>query len=90
MLELIGQPAGTRVKVTGLDSFFQEVTQEQDWHDAEEKEEVQKFRQLVEAIKGALADVKVFQVGRVEKDVYIVGRAGSEGWAGLKTRVVET
>jgi hypothetical protein len=52
-----------------LDSFFKEVTEDQDWHDAEEKQEVQKFRQLVEAIKGALADVKVFQVGRVEKDV---------------------
>jgi hypothetical protein len=33
VLELIGQPAGTRVKVVSLDSFFEEVTQEQDWHD---------------------------------------------------------
>jgi hypothetical protein len=31
----------------------------------------------------------VFEVGRTEKDVYIVGRAES-GWAGLKTKVVET
>jgi hypothetical protein len=32
---------------------------------------------------------KVFQVGRVESDVYIVGRAES-GWAGLKTKTVQT
>ena len=89
VLALAGLPDGTPVKVKGLGAFFADVTEEQDWHDEDEKEEVRKFRQLAQALKESLADVKVFQVGSVEIDVYIVGRAES-GWAGLKTKMVQT
>jgi hypothetical protein len=89
VLAVAGLPADTPVKVKSLATFFADVTEEQDWHDDEEKAEVQKFRQLVQALKESLADVKVFQAGRVESDVYIVGRAES-GWAGLKTKMVQT
>ena len=57
--------------------------------DDEEKPEVQRFKQLVQALKDNLSDVKVFLAGGAEKDVFIVGRADA-GWAGLKTKVVET
>ena len=57
--------------------------------DDEEKAEAQRFQQLVQAIKDNLSDVKVFLAGGPEGDAYIVGRAG-DGWAGLKTKVVET
>jgi Nuclease A inhibitor-like protein len=50
---------------------------------------VQRFKQLVQTIKETLKDVKVFLVGKAEKDAYIVGRTDG-GWAGLKTKVVET
>jgi hypothetical protein len=73
----------------GLDAFFKDMTQEEDWHSDEEKAEVQRFKQLVATLKESLADVKVFQAGRVESDAYIVRRAES-GWAGLKTKVVQT
>jgi hypothetical protein len=48
-----------------------------------------RFRQLVRALKENLADVKVFLVGGTVKDVYVVGRTDS-GWAGVRTKVVET
>lgn len=90
VLVLTGLPAGTPVKVKSLDAFFKDATEEQDWQDAEVKAEVQKFKQLVQAIKDALADVKVFLVGKgSEKDAFIVGRTDA-GWAGLRTKVVET
>jgi len=73
-----------------LGVFFKDVITEEDWHNAEEKEEVRKFRQLVLALKKTLKDLKVFKVGKVEADVYIVGRTESGDWAGLKTKVVET
>jgi hypothetical protein len=34
-------------------------------------------------------DIKVFRVEKTESDVYIVCRTAG-GWAGLKTKVVET
>src|SRR5262245_23648196 len=89
VLELAGLPSGTPVKVKALGAFFRDATREQDWHDDEEKAEVQKFQRLVQELKESLSDIKVFQAGRGECDMYIVGRTG-QGWAGLKTKVVET
>jgi hypothetical protein len=90
VLERAGKPPRTPVKVMSLDAFFRDVTTDENWHDAEEKEEVRKFRQLVQTLKKALKDIKVFKLGKVESDVYIVGRTESGDWAGLKTKVVET
>jgi hypothetical protein len=42
-------------------------------------------REAVESAKRT----KVFLVGKTESDAYLVGRTDS-GWAGLKTRVVQT
>jgi hypothetical protein len=89
VLELAKLPAGTSVKTKSVDAFFKEATQEQSWHDDQEKAVVQKFKQLVLTLKDALADVKVFQAGKAESDVYIVGRTEA-GWAGVKTKVVQT
>jgi hypothetical protein len=89
VLELSKLPANTPVKTKSVDAFFKEATKEQSWHDDEEKADVQKFKQLVQTLKESLSDVKVFQAGKTESDVYIVGRTDS-GWAGLKTKVVQT
>ena len=89
VLELAGLPSTTAVRTKTLDAFLHDAIQEEAWHDEEEKAEVEQNKQLVASLKTALADVKVFEMGRVEKDVYIVGRADS-GWAGLKTKVVES
>ena len=89
VLELAGLPPGTPVRVKSLDAFFKDATREEAWHDDQEKAEVQRFKQLVSALKENLSDVKVFLAGAPESDAYIVGRADS-GWAGLKTKVVQT
>jgi hypothetical protein len=89
VLELAGLPPDTTVKTKSLDAFFKDATQEEAWHDDQEKAEVQRFKQLVRAIKDNLSDVKVFLAGGAEADAYIVGRTEA-GWAGLKTKVVQT
>jgi hypothetical protein len=89
VLELAGLTANTPVKTKGLDAFFRDATLEQEWMDEGEKAEARRFKELVQAIKDNLSDVKVFLAGGTEKDVFIVGRAG-EGWGGLKTKAVQT
>jgi hypothetical protein len=90
VLELVGGSPARQVKTKSLDAFFKDATEEQDWMNEEEKAEVQRFKQLVQTLKETLADVKVFLAGeRTESDAYIVGRTES-GWAGLKTKVVQT
>jgi hypothetical protein len=89
VLAKAGLPPDTPVKVKGLDAFFRDATTEHEWHNDQEKAEVQQLKQLVEVIKDSLAGIKVFQVGKAECDVYIVGFVGT-AWIGLKTKIVET
>jgi hypothetical protein len=83
-------PAKTLVKTMKLEDFFASAIQEQSWHGAEEKEIVNRFRELVHILKEDLSDVKVFKVGKVEIDVYVIGKIESGDFAGVKTKVVET
>jgi hypothetical protein len=73
-----------------LDEFFEQPTQLQDWHGDEEKAQVEKFIRLKELISKNLRDVKVFKIGEVEVDIYIVGINADGKLAGVKTKAVET
>ena len=88
VLERAGLAPETPVKVKRLDGFFRDATKEEDWHDPQEKAEVQRVKRLVQTLKETLADAKVFLVGQRES-AYLVGRTDT-GWVGLKTRVVQT
>lgn len=84
-----GHPADAPVKVVTLSDFFRSATEEQDWYGPEEKEGAAKFRNLESTIASILTDVKVYRVGQVEIDVYILGTCGND-CIGLSTKVVET
>ena len=71
---------GTPVEEMTLKDFFRAVP-------SEEKES---FDRLASVLTQQLSDVRVFKVGEVEKDVYIVGRTNDNRCAGLFTQVVET
>jgi hypothetical protein len=90
LLQLAKHEAGEKVEEISLDDFFGDLTEEQDWHGDEEKETVQKYKKLREAIEGRLSDVKVFRVGEPNIDIYIVGKTDTGDWAGVQTKAVET
>ncbi len=73
-----------------VDEFFAIATQEEDWHDQEEREMVQRFQNLVSVLKQNLSQLQVYRVGNIEIDVYIVGVTDGGGLAGLSTKLVET
>src|SRR5690242_13455773 len=56
VLELAGAASGASVKTKTLDTFFRDMTKEQDWHDETEKAEVQRFKDLVRALKESLTN----------------------------------
>ena len=68
-----------------VDDFFALATQEEDWHDQEERETVQRFQNLVGVLKQNLSQLRVYRVGSIEIDVYIVGVTPGGGLAGLST-----
>ena len=78
------------IEITTLESFFKSATREQDWQDRAEKEEVRRYQILVKLLQEKLNDVKVYRVGEIEIDVYILGKTKSGTICGLSTKVVET
>jgi hypothetical protein len=56
----------------------------------EEKARVKGFKALKAYVEKNLSESAVHRIGGVEKDVYIVGKAGDGKWVAIKTKVVET
>ena len=90
LLQLTSHPQGTPVETVDLDYFFRNSAQEKDWHNEQQKAEVKKFQSLVKTLKSHLSDIKVYRIGTISIDVYIVGKTQSDDLAGLSTKVVET
>jgi hypothetical protein len=87
---LAGKESNAPIEEVGLDEFFHDLIQDQDWHDADDKKTVEQYRNLVGVLKKNLVDSKVFKIGDAELDIYIVGRTTDGDWAGIKTKAVET
>ena len=90
LLELTERPPDAPVELRTVDEFFAIATQEEDWHDEEERETVKRFQNLVSVLKQNLSQLQVYRVGSINIDVYIVGLTPGGGWAGLSTKLVET
>lgn len=89
LLELTSHPADSPVETVALDYLFRNVAHEKEWHDEVQKANVSKFQNLVSTLGKNLTDIKVYRVGTIDIDVYIVGKNEGE-LAGLSTKVVET
>ncbi|VTT98986.1 Nuclease A inhibitor-like protein OS=Anabaena variabilis (strain ATCC 29413 / PCC 7937) GN=Ava_B0337 PE=4 SV=1: NuiA [Gemmataceae bacterium] len=82
--------AGAEAEVQSLDEFFAPLTIDQDWYGDEEKAIAQKYRDLLAVITQHLTSPTVVKVGTRKVTVYVVGAAAEGGWAGIKTKAVET
>jgi len=70
--------------------FFRNCAQEKEWQDEIQKQNVSKFQSLVKTLKDNLTDIKVYRIGTINIDVYIVGKTASGDLVGISTKVVET
>jgi len=82
--------ADTPVVEIVFTKFFSHLTEIQDWYGEEETEIAQKFARLKEFLEQNLKDLKVFKVGQIELEIYVVGLDGKNNLAGTKTKAVET
>jgi len=90
LLQLTNHPPDAPVEMRTVDDFFAIATQEEDWHDEEERETVKRFQNLVSVLKQNLWQLQVYRVGNTNVDAYIVGVTPSGDWTGLSTKLVET
>ncbi|WP_445638489.1 Nuclease [Nostoc sp. DSM 114161] len=90
LLQLTNHPQDSQVEEVGLDYFFRNCAYEKEWHDEQQKQNVKKFQTLVQTLKNNLNAIKVYRIGTINIDVYILGKTSSGDLAGLSTKVVET
>ena len=90
LLQITDCAPETKIEVEKLDSFFNRATEEEDWYNEEEIAECKRYRELVKLLKTHLTDIKVYRVGEVEVNCYILGKTESGNIAGLSTISVET
>ena len=79
-----------KVEEKGFDQFFAQLTKIQDWFGDEEKEIAAKFSALRDLLKNNLKDLKVFKVGKINLDIYVIGLDTEGVLTGVQTKAVET
>ena len=65
----------TKIETTTLESFFAPATVDREWHDELEKNQVRRYRLLQKLLQDNLSDIRVYLVGEIEIDVYILGKS---------------
>ncbi|MFS0518500.1 nuclease A inhibitor family protein [Nostoc sp. UIC 10607] len=90
VLQLTGHSLETSVEEVELDYLFRNCAVEKEWYDEIQKQNVPKFKSLVKTLKDNLTDIKVYRLGTINIDVYIVGKTPSGDLAAISTKVVET
>jgi hypothetical protein len=78
------------IETMTVTDLFAPVLTIEDWYEAEELAQVNRYTDLLHAIESNLVDPQVFRVGEVEIAIYIVGKTPAGDLVGLKTHVVET
>ena len=78
------------VKERDFNEFFTRLTERQEWFGEEEIVTADKFAELKRLLECNLRDLKVFKIGRIELDIYVVGLDSENNLTGFKTKAVET
>lgn len=86
----IGAPADAPLEERELDRFFRPHIEGVDAIDTRSMEIRPRFEALKRLLASRLREVRVFRVGRIEIDSYVVGDAGGGTLAGVRTVAVET
>ena len=82
--------ANVLIEENNFAGFFKRLTEIQDWFGDEEKATAQKFAELKDLLERNLRDLKVFKIGKIQIDVYVVGLDAENNLLGIKTKAVET
>jgi hypothetical protein len=90
LLNLTQHSEDTPIATVDFEEFFQYPTQIQDWFGEEETASAQQYQQLAEILKTHLQNLKVYRVGEVTIEIYILGRTENGNIVGLVTKAVET
>jgi hypothetical protein len=90
LLTQIGRPVETPVEERDFAELFDRLTSPQSWFGEEERAAAERFAELRNLLQKNLRDLRVFKVGKIELDVYIIGLDEKGNLTGIRTKAVET
>ena len=90
LLNALDRDEGEPVETADALEFFDRLTRPRGWHSDEEKEMAQRFARLRDILESELRELRVYRVGEVRVDIFVLGRTRSGTIAGVHTRAVET
>ena len=70
--------------------FFDRLVKIREWYGTEERNRAIRYAELRDLLKDSLRDLKVFRVGRVQIDIYVVGLNKEDELVGIRTKAIET
>ena len=70
--------------------FFSRLTKINDWFGPKEEANANRFGELKRLFETNFKDLKVFRIGKIRIDIYVVGIDNEGNLAGIKTMAVET
>lgn len=90
LLEQLGRPSNTPVESVDPEAFFARLTGIKDWYGPRELQRAKRFAELKRFLEAELSELKVFKIGNIQIDIYIVGADKEGRLAGVRTKAVET
>lgn len=78
------------VEERDFEDFFKRLTEMQEWFGEGETRDANKFNDLKRLLEENLRELKVFKVGKIEIDVFVVGLDKENVLTGIRTKAVET
>jgi len=90
LLAQAGHAGDAAVEERGFEEIFARLTRVYEGADEEHIATAARFAALKAAMEQNLRDLKVFKVGKIQLDVYIVGLDAEGNLSGVQTKAVET
>ena len=83
-------PEDTEIEIVELPYFFRNMTREEPEEGEGENQTARRYKELQEFLEQNLLEVKVYRLGKRRIQAYILGKAATGEYAGLKALLVET
>ena len=80
----------SQIEIQTVDHFFRNHIRTYPDEPAEQTVRAKRFVNLVDTLKKNLDDVKVYRIGSVQVDAFIIGKLKDGSYAGLRTKLIET
>jgi hypothetical protein len=90
LLQLTGKAPGPPIETQTLDHFFRNHIKSYETDTDEQKQNIRRFIQLKNVLNEHLSNIKVYRIGEVQVDAFIIGQLKNGKYAGLRTKLVET